>query len=458
MTTSLDTKMGDISIKDEDVYERTPFGKEMLKHFLFDPSFKNLNHGSFGTFPRAIRDKQRETLDLCESNPDPYIRYLYPNLLDISREAVAKVLNVPGDTVTYVPNATTGVNTVLRNLVWHKDGKDEILHFNTIYGGCGKTVAYVCEASGDVVQGRQIEISFPAEDSEIVEAFKSAIRASRAERKFPRIAIFDTVTSMPGIRVPFEQLTAICREEGIMSLVDGAHGIGHIHLDLSALDPDFFVSNCHKWLFVPRGCAVLYVPIRNQALMRSTLPTSHGFVPRPGENSGLSNPLRGSGKSEYVQNFEFVGTIDNSNYLLIPDAIKWREEVCGGEQAIIEYNTKLAKEGGKVVADILGTYIMDNSTSSMTDCCLVNVALPLSASTEKVAGKNTIKPEFGMAATFWMQETLVAEYKTFIAIFYFQNQWWTRLSAQIYLDILDFEWAGRTLKEICERAAAKEEF
>jgi hypothetical protein len=45
MSTSLDPKMGAISLKEEITYERTAFGKAMLKHFLFDPSFKNLNHG-----------------------------------------------------------------------------------------------------------------------------------------------------------------------------------------------------------------------------------------------------------------------------------------------------------------------------------------------------------------------------------------------------------------------------
>jgi selenocysteine lyase/cysteine desulfurase len=55
-------------------------------------------------------------------------------LLDVSRAAVAKLLNAPVETVVYVPNATNGVNTVLRNLVWNPDGKDEILYFNTIYG------------------------------------------------------------------------------------------------------------------------------------------------------------------------------------------------------------------------------------------------------------------------------------------------------------------------------------
>jgi hypothetical protein len=139
-------KMSEVSLEEESKYERTPFGKEMLKHFLFDPTFKNLNHGafsfwslilheskfalgSFGTFPRAIREKQREFLDWCESTPDHFIRYESPKLIDQSRKAVSKLLNCPIETVVFVPNATTGVNAVVRNLIWNAHGKDEILYF-----------------------------------------------------------------------------------------------------------------------------------------------------------------------------------------------------------------------------------------------------------------------------------------------------------------------------------------
>ncbi len=301
---------------------------------------------------------------------------------------------------------------------------------------------------------REISLTYPIEDADLLSLFRDAIKASRANGKTPRLAMFDTVSSLPGVRMPFERLTAICKEEGILSLVDGAHGVGHLPLDLSALDPDFFATNVHKWFFVPRGCAVLYVPERNQHLIRSSLPTSHGFVPKTA--STRTNPLPPSSKSEFVNNFEFVGTIDNTNYLVIPEAIKFREDVCGGEKAIMKYNFKLAKEGGKAAAKILGTTILDNSTATLTECCIVNVLLPLEINSSKISGKSCVDPGNGMLATQWMQSTLIEDFKTFIPIYFFQEKWWARLSGQVYLEMADFEWAGLALKEICERAGKGE--
>jgi hercynylcysteine S-oxide lyase len=60
--------------------------------------------------------------------------------------------------------------------------------------------------------------------------------------------MFDAVLTFPGVRFPWEALVEACESLQILSLVDGAHGIGHIDLtDLGRVDPDFFTSNCYKY-------------------------------------------------------------------------------------------------------------------------------------------------------------------------------------------------------------------
>lgn len=405
-----------------------------------DPSL-----GSFGASPKAIRALADELREECESTPCPFIKYEFPVLLNDSRAAASKALNSPLSDLVFVANATTGVNTVLRNIFWNSDGLDEILYLDVIYGACGKTVKYLCESSEGKVHGREIHLTYPIEDTAIISEFQKAIGASRKQGRRPRIAIFDTITSNPAMRLPFEQLTALCRAEGVLSLIDGAHGIGQIELDLSSLDPDFFVSNCHKWIFTPRSCAILYVPKRHQAMMRSTLPTSHGFVPRVSPSETTED------ETSFVSNFEFVGTADNLAFLTVAKAIRWRETICGGEKQIRDYCIGLARKGGQRVAEILGTSILDNDAHTLTECFMVNVLLPLDQPTSG-AGSLVMNGDFaGATVTDWMQKTMIKEFKTFMPVFPFQGSWWVRLSGQIYLEESDFEWAGWTLKELCER-------
>lgn len=398
-----------------------------------------------------------------EARLDRFIRYDYPILLDESREAVAKILRAPVETVVFVSNATVGVNTVFRNLQWDDDKKDEILYFSNIYGGCGKTIDYIVDTRYGRVSSREIPLEFPIDDEEVVTRFRAAVKTSEAEGKRPKVCMFDTVSSMPGTRFPFEAITAACKELGVMSLIDGAQGIGMVDIDLGTLDPDFFVSNCHKWLLTPRGCAVFYVPVRNQDLIVSSMPTSHGYISKAGQRY---NPLPPNGKSKFVNGFEFIGTIDNSSYLCVKDAIKWREEVLGGEAKIMEYQQNLAKTGGRRVAEILGTEMMDNAAGTLSNCALVNVALPLTIQVEGAAknedtdGEKSAYPVIQAkdvhTVTQWMVESLVYDHNTFIAMIVHRNRWWARLSAPVYLSMEDFEWAGKTLLEVCEKTRTLE--
>jgi selenocysteine lyase/cysteine desulfurase len=152
------------------------------------------------------------------------------------------MLNVSRKECVFVKNATTGVNTILRNIPFQPG--DVIVYFDTVYGAVEKGIISLMESTP--LQARKVEYECPISHDELVSRFQDVVRATRAEGLNVKIALFDVITSMPAMRFPFERLTEICREEGILSLIDGAHGVGQIPLDLGKLQPDFFASNCHK--------------------------------------------------------------------------------------------------------------------------------------------------------------------------------------------------------------------
>jgi hypothetical protein len=165
------------------------------------------------------------------------------------------------------------------------------------------------------------------------------------------------------------------------------------------------------------------------------------------------NPIPAVGvKSPWITNFEFVGTIDNSPYLCIPSAIAYRESI-GGEKAIMEYCTQLAKDAAKRTAEIFETEVLDNKTGTLTNCCLSNVRLPLDyRAVVGIAVKAGMAEEdVAYAVKIWMQKTIVDEYDTFTVVLFYAGSWWTRWSGQVYLELADFEWGAGVLKKVCER-------
>lgn len=224
-----------------------------------------------------------------------------------------------------------------------------------------------------------------------------------------------------------------------------------------------------RWLYTPRSCAVLYVPTRNQHLIRTSLPTSWNYVPpTPSATStqGADDeellpsvlPTTGNPKSAFVTLFEFTGTTDDSAYACVPAAMKFRAEVCGGEEAIYDYLEKLAGEVGDAVAAALGTDVLKavKGERGGLGCAMVNVRLPVRiiepqspAQTKSGSSRAVIdvRSKYVSSLSHWMHAKLV-ERGTFVPIFPHGEWFFTRLSAQVYLDRNDFEWVAGVLKEI----------
>ncbi|KAI1124233.1 aminotransferase family protein-like protein [Nemania abortiva] len=425
-----------------------PFGKTMREaHFSFATSYVPLNHGSFGAFPDTVRDYQRKVQGETEARPDTFIRFTYPKLLLQARQAVAPLLGAEAEEVVFVPNALTGINTVLRNLVFVEG--DVILHFSTIYGGCLKTIRSLEETTP--VRGYSIDLVYPIEDDEILRKVKDALVELGRQGKRVVLAMFDTVLTFPGVRLPWERLVQLYRRQGILTCIDAAHGIGNIDLThLARVGPDFVISNCYKWLMVPRGCAVLYVPRRNQRLIKTSYPTDGRFLPEAERKDVPPAKYFGS-------LFEHVSTIDTSPYLCVLEALKFRNEICGGEEQVRAYSIGLAKEGGELMAELMDTEVLKSKTGNQEECCFTNVRLPLDVDQEAddasaTQGKSRILPGEADLVANWMTERSVNEFDTYIAVRYYAGAFWTRLSGQIYLDRADFAWAAGVLLELCARA------
>lgn len=267
-------------------------------HFAFSQDYTPLNHGSYGTHPVSVRAAHLSLRAEAEAAPDPFIVYEFHDRLAKQRALTAEMLHCPMDELVFVTNATTGTDTVLKNLEWQPG--DVVLCYEVVYGSVALGLRWLSETKGVELEIAPAE--FPLSDDALVSAMISAARTINAtEGKRLRLAIVDTIVSGPGMRVPFERLVPALQAEGALVAVDGAHGIGHIEINLEDLQPDFFVTNLHKWLFVPRGCAALYVPKKHQHLIRTTLPTSHGFRPL--------KPVEGEHRGSWIDMFDFTGRV-----------------------------------------------------------------------------------------------------------------------------------------------------
>ncbi|KAK3190723.1 hypothetical protein K4F52_003039 [Lecanicillium sp. MT-2017a] len=376
------------------------FGAEMQRqHFSFAQDYHPLNHGSFGASPKSVLEHQRKLQSQCEERPDTFIRYTYLDLLKSNRSAIAPLLGADAGEVVFVPNATTGVNTILRNLQFEEN--DVVLHFNTIYGACRKTIQSLAETCP--VSSQEVQITYPISDEAIIDHFCRGVREVKASGKCPKLAMFDVVLTFPGVRFPWEKLVKVCKEHNILSFIDAAHGVGHVDMThLGEVGPDFMISNCHK----------------------------------PKKERDFLGP-----KEYFSKLFDKVSTIDNTPYCCITQALQFRAQVCGGE-------ANLAVKGGDRMAEIFGTEALDNK-----GCCFATVCLPLTA-LELGIGEG--QGDDGTRAAKWMQELTPQEYNTYIPIKFYAGAFWCRISAQVYLGIEDFEWAARLLEVICERARNEE--
>ncbi|GAA5938110.1 uncharacterized protein JCM15063_005467 [Sporobolomyces koalae] len=417
------------------------FGKQLRERYWnFEEGWTNINHGSYGSAPTPVVDSFLAIRDRIDRAPDRMMRLEYETLLLKLRTQLSEFVDCDTRDLVIVANATMGVNTALHSLTNEWQKHDRLLYFDTsIYHACKLTLDHIVNTHPHLeLSLLPVTFTYPISHQEILEKTRKAIEdAEQDGTSKVRLALVDGISSNPGVIVPWEQLCELFKKKDVISLVDAAHNIGQLPVSLRTSRPDFWISNCHKWLLAHRGCAVLYVDKRFQHLVHS-IPTSHFYAQRTPENA-----------SEWSNEFVWTGTLDWSPVLSTLDALEFRRDVLGGEQQIRQYCHDLAIRGGEKVAEILGTRTMRNETAQDGELVanMINIELPLPSYTPF----GSVPPlEGNKLQTYWWR-TLIEEFHTAVPIFPHAGLPWIRLSAQVYIDFEDFVRVGNAIKEVCER-------
>ena len=283
---------------------------------LLDPAVTMLNTGSFGPLPVPVFDRVTELRRQLAAGPTDFFVRRVPRLLWHARERLAAFLGTLPTRLVFTTNVSAAVNLVASGLRLCSPG--EVLLTDHEYGAMVWCWERAARRQGLTVRTFPLP-TMPRDPGEVVEA------AVKAMTPRTRLFFFSHALSPTGLVLPAKELCAEARRRGIVTVVDGAHAVAMVPLNVSEVGADFYTGNCHKWLLAPTGCGFLVVGPGNEDRL-DPLHVSWGYHRDPLDRLAAPGPddrdLYGS--TPRTRYLEFEGTRDVCPWLTIPDAIDFQ--------------------------------------------------------------------------------------------------------------------------------------
>jgi len=228
------------------------FWARVRRQFVIKPGLTYMNTGTEGSIPRFVLYRMQNYFREFAENPwDAIIGSMVfgPDMKD-TRIRMAGFVGADEGEILLTHSTTEGMSFIANGLELPEG--DEVL--TTLHEHSAGLVCWEILRERRKVTLTQIELPTPASDKdEIVDAFARAITPRT------RVMSFCHVNYTTGLRMPVKELCQLARDNGIISVVDGAHAIGMLNLNLHDLGCDFYATSPHKWLNAPPGTGVLYI-------------------------------------------------------------------------------------------------------------------------------------------------------------------------------------------------------
>jgi selenocysteine lyase/cysteine desulfurase len=216
------------------------------------------------------------------------------------RALAARLLGAAAGDVAIIPSASYGIATAMKN-VRIAAGQTIV----TLAEDFPSTV-HACRALVAREEARLVTVARP-EEGGWTEALLDAIDGGTALVCAPHVHwVCGTVFDL-------EAVARRCRSVGATLILDTTQSIGALPLDLAAVDPDYTVAACYKWMLGPYSAGFLYVAPRHQ----QGRPLEEAWITRAGAGdfrrlAGADPPLEPN-----ARRFDMG---ERSNFALLPVA------------------------------------------------------------------------------------------------------------------------------------------
>jgi len=250
-----------------------------------------------------------------------------------------------------------------------------------------------------------------------------------------RLALFGHISSNYPVIMPVEEMVKLCHSKGVPVLIDGAHALGTLPLNLAALKADYYVANAHKWLTCPKGCGFLYVSKEHQRMIKP-LVVSSGF---------------GAG---FNSQFIWTGLRDYSPYLALNTVLDFWETI--GPERIRKHNNTLANKAALMLAEKWGTCLLSHADMFGP---MVMIRLPevLLDCVTRGGKEEAVKAHAEM-----VQAKLHYEFSIEVPVKLIQGKLHTRISAHVYNQRSDYSKLCEAIlimtKDVCNNPNAYETY
>ncbi|MGK5036438.1 aminotransferase class V-fold PLP-dependent enzyme [Janthinobacterium sp. LB3P118] len=213
----------------------------------------NLEHGYFGAMAAPVQAAFEQAVRYTNEQLSPFVRGEFTRThVDILRRRVAALIQAEPHEILLTRSGTESMQVLITQYHGLSPG-DTVLWSNLDYPAMRTAMRWLAQRRG--VTSTQVTLSLPISDDEIIASYAQAMRQAVK----PKLLLLSQVTPANGQQLPLKDIMALAREHGIDVLLDSAHALGQVDVDVQAMGIDFAGFNLHKWLGAPAGLGVVYI-------------------------------------------------------------------------------------------------------------------------------------------------------------------------------------------------------